>query len=152
MSESALRVDIENGIATLCFNRPEAKNAMNTIMRGELYDAVVRIRADRDVRAVILRGAGRDFCSGGAVLEIVEPEQLYARSAQIAASLAGASPVAFGLAKRALNQSLGSDLRTMLEIESAAQGIAFTTDYHHEAARRFREKSEPLFKWPAREA
>jgi len=84
----------------------------------------------------------------GAVLEVVEPEALRARAAQIAASLAAASPIAFGLAKRALNQSLGSDLRTMLEIEAAAQGIAFTTGFHHEAVKRFREKADPLFKWP----
>ena len=86
------------------------------------------------------------------MLEVVEPEQLHVRATQVAASLATASPIAFGLAKRALNQSLGSDLRAMLEIESAAQGIAFTTEFHREAVKRFREKADPLFKWPAAEA
>lgn len=85
----------------------------------------------------------------GAVFEIVEPAQLRARAAQLAASLACASPVAFAMAKRALNQSLGSDLRTLLEIESAAQGIAITTAFHREAAQRFRDKAPPLFSWPA---
>jgi 2-(1,2-epoxy-1,2-dihydrophenyl)acetyl-CoA isomerase len=85
----------------------------------------------------------------GAVFEIVAPESLQARAMQIAGSLAAASPIAFGLAKRALNQSLGADLRSMLEIESAAQGIAFSTDFHREAVQRFKDKSTPLFQWPA---
>jgi len=67
MSEVTLLVEIEEGIATLTFNRPEAKNALNGEMRVELLEAVQRIRADRDVRAVVLRGAGNDFCSGGDV-------------------------------------------------------------------------------------
>jgi hypothetical protein len=45
------------------------------------------------------------------------------------------------MAKRALNQSLGSDVRAMLEMESLGQGIAFTTSYHREAVRRFKERS-----------
>jgi 2-(1,2-epoxy-1,2-dihydrophenyl)acetyl-CoA isomerase len=86
----------------------------------------------------------------GAVFEIVPQNALHDRARQLATSLAGASPVAFGLAKRALNQSCGSDLRAMLEMEALAQGIAFTTDYHQEAVRRFKEKEPPLFQWPAR--
>lgn len=260
MSGHTVLVQLEDGVATLTLNRPEAKNALNDEMRTEMSDAIQRIRADRGVRAVVLRGAGSDFCSGGdvrgmnvtsaeagrnriddlhgwvstlieldrpviaavdgvcygagfsfalaadfviastrarfcmpfmkvglvpdcgafytlprvvglarakdlvftarevgareaqqigAVLEVAEPDALHARAAQIAACLAAASPVAFGLAKRSLNQSLGSDLRTMLEIESAAQGIAFTTEFHREAVQRFRSKAEPLFRWPA---
>jgi 2-(1,2-epoxy-1,2-dihydrophenyl)acetyl-CoA isomerase len=85
----------------------------------------------------------------GAVFEIVAQDMLLARAMRIAASLAGASPVAFGLAKRALNQSLGADLRAMLELESAAQGIAFSTEFHREAVQRFKDKTTPLFQWPA---
>jgi len=85
----------------------------------------------------------------GVAFEIVAQDALHARARQLASALAKASPVAFGLAKRALNQSYSSDLRSMLEIESLAQGIAFTTDYHKEAVRRFKEKDTPLFQWPA---
>jgi len=260
MSEQTVLMTIENGVATVTLNRPGVKNALNLDMRSELSGVIHQIRNDREIRAVLLRGAGGDFCSGGdvrgmnvpsaeigrhrmddlhgwlmhlvdldrpviaavdgvcygigfsfalaadfiiatprarfcmpfmkiglvpdgaafytlprivglarakelifsaremgaeearqlgAVLEIVAPEQLDARARQIAGSLAQASPLAFGMSKRALNQSLGSDLRTMLAMESSAQGIAFTTDFHREAARRFREKEPPLFKWPA---
>ena len=63
--EASLLVDLTDGIATLTLNRPQQKNALNDPMRHALRDAVHAIRADRSVRAVILRGNGEDFCSGG---------------------------------------------------------------------------------------
>lgn len=257
--EQPLLVENVDGVATLTLNRPQQKNALNMPMRDALREAVQQIRADRTVRAVVLRGAGTDFCSGGdiramnvteaeagrnrmddlhgwlsmlvdldrpvvaaidgvaygagfslalladfvvasprarfcmpfmkvglvpdcgalytlprvvgmarardlvfsareigaeearqigAVFEIVPEDRLHGRARQLARSLAAASPVAFGLAKRALNQSLGSDVRAMLEMESLGQGIAYTTTYHREAVRRFKEKEPPLFQWP----
>jgi 2-(1,2-epoxy-1,2-dihydrophenyl)acetyl-CoA isomerase len=259
MTEQSLLFGIDEGVATLTLNRPESKNAINVSMRGALRDAIYSIRQDRSVHAIVLRGAGTAFCSGGdvrgmtvqsaeegrnridelhawiaqlvdldrpmiaavdgiaygagfslalaadfviassrarfcmpflkmglipdcaalytlprvvglarakeliftarevsaeeargmgAVLEVVEPETLYERAASIARALAGVSPVAFGLSKRALNISLGSDLRTMLELESVSQAVAFTTDFHREAVRRFHDKAPPLFAWP----
>jgi enoyl-CoA hydratase/carnithine racemase len=258
--EETLLVEIADGIATLTLNRPRQKNALNGPMRDALREAIQQIRADRAVQAVVLRGAGADFCSGGdiramnvteaeagrnrmddlhgwigtlvdldrpvvaavdgvaygagfslalladfivasprarfcmpfmkvglvpdcgalytlprvvgmarardllfsaremgaeearqigAVFEIVPEDKLHARADQIARGLASASPVAFGMAKRALNQSLGSDVRAMLEMEALGQGIAFTSGYHREAVRRFMEKEPPLFRWPA---
>src|SRR6187402_2494683 len=67
MTEQTLLFDIDEGVATLTLNRPESKNAMNMPMRAALRDAVYAIRQDRSVRAVILRGAGTAFCSGGDV-------------------------------------------------------------------------------------
>ena len=56
---------VAQGVATLTLNRPAQKNAMDTAMRAEIGEAVARVRADRDIRALILAGAGTDFCSGG---------------------------------------------------------------------------------------
>jgi 2-(1,2-epoxy-1,2-dihydrophenyl)acetyl-CoA isomerase len=84
----------------------------------------------------------------GAVLEVVEPDALEARSKAIARSLADASPAMFAVTKRALNMSLNSDLRTLLELESLGQGVAFSTAFHREAVQRFRDKATPLFNWP----
>ncbi|MFM0245620.1 enoyl-CoA hydratase/isomerase family protein [Paraburkholderia sediminicola] len=259
-TEATLLVDIDDGVATLTLNRPRQKNAMNRAMFAALRDAIYTIRADRAVRAVILCGAGTDFCSGGdvhgmdapdaltgrnrmddvqgwigmlidldrpviaavdgvaygggfslalaadfvvatprarfclpflkvglvpdcgalytlprvvgmacakslvfsarevgaeeaqrigAVLEIVSQEALTERARQLAVSLVSASPVAYGLAKRALNQSYQSSLSGMLEVEALAQGIAISTDYHREAVRRFKDKEPPMFAWPA---
>jgi 2-(1,2-epoxy-1,2-dihydrophenyl)acetyl-CoA isomerase len=69
MSDTALLYDVdgESGIATLTLNRPQQKNAMDMSMRVALREAVYAIRRDRSIRAVVLCGAGQDFCSGGDV-------------------------------------------------------------------------------------
>ncbi|MFM0653486.1 enoyl-CoA hydratase/isomerase family protein [Paraburkholderia sediminicola] len=257
--DNTLLVDVNDGVATLTLNRAEQKNALNLPMRDALNDAIQWIRRDRTIRAVVLRGAGNDFCSGGdvrgmtarsaedgrnrvddlhgwigalmdldrpviaavdgvaygagfslalaadfliatprarfcmpfikiglvpdcgafytlprvvglarakdlvftarefgaeealrigAVFEIAPAESVLARATQIAKSLCQASALAFGLSKRALNLSLGSDLRTMLELESAAQGIAISTAFHQEAVQRFKDKQPARFQWP----
>lgn len=58
-------VSTRNGIATITLNRPDLRNAINDEMRGELITAFEWADADSDVRAVILTGAGKGFCSGG---------------------------------------------------------------------------------------
>lgn len=60
-----IRFAIEDGIATLTLNYPERKNALSIPMRGEIGEAIRHVRADESVRALILTGAGTDFCSGG---------------------------------------------------------------------------------------
>jgi enoyl-CoA hydratase/carnithine racemase len=52
------------GTALLRLNRPERLNALNEVMVRELQEACASIGADRAVRAVVLTGAGRGFCSG----------------------------------------------------------------------------------------
>lgn len=58
---------IEGGIATLTMNRPEARNALTREMMHALAEALPRLAADPAVRAVVLTGAGKAFCSGGDV-------------------------------------------------------------------------------------
>ncbi len=58
---------IEGGIATLTMNRPEARNALTREMMYALAEALPRLAADAAVRAVVLTGAGKAFCSGGDV-------------------------------------------------------------------------------------
>jgi enoyl-CoA hydratase/carnithine racemase len=51
-------------IATLTLNRPERMNAISGPMLAALSERLVEANADRDVRVVILTGAGRGFCAG----------------------------------------------------------------------------------------
>jgi enoyl-CoA hydratase/carnithine racemase len=55
----------EGGILTLSLNRPEVRNAINDQMRAELIEGLDLADADPSVRAVILTGMGKGFCSGG---------------------------------------------------------------------------------------
>jgi enoyl-CoA hydratase/carnithine racemase len=56
-------------VASITLNRPQVLNAYNTEMRDDLHGALSTIRVDRSVRAVVLQGNGRAFCSGGDIRE-----------------------------------------------------------------------------------
>src|SRR5579864_2013749 len=58
---------VEDGIATLTMNRPEARNALSGEMAAALSEAIPRLALDRSVRVVVLTGAGGAFCAGGDV-------------------------------------------------------------------------------------
>jgi 2-(1,2-epoxy-1,2-dihydrophenyl)acetyl-CoA isomerase len=67
MDYKCLFYETRDGIATLTLNRPERLNALGDTLRTDLYDAIVRASSEADVRAIIVTGAGRGFCSGGDV-------------------------------------------------------------------------------------
>lgn len=72
---AAVLTAIENGIATLTLNRPEARNALDQAMRDELAAAIARVRDDEAVHSVILTGAGSAFCSGGDIKSMLASGQ-----------------------------------------------------------------------------
>ncbi len=62
-----LIVDISGPVATLTFNRPEARNALSLEMRSLLRDSLHEIELDDAIRCVVMRGAGGHFMAGGDV-------------------------------------------------------------------------------------
>jgi enoyl-CoA hydratase/carnithine racemase len=64
MAYETIRYEVEDGIATLTLSRPEKMNAFTTGMLSEMLDALDRVDADDDVRALIVTGDGRAFCAG----------------------------------------------------------------------------------------
>lgn len=64
---------VADRVATLTLNRPERKNPLTFESYAELRDLFRRLVYAQDVRAVVLAGAGGDFCSGGDVHEIIAP-------------------------------------------------------------------------------
>src|SRR4029453_17971334 len=60
-----------NGIATITLNRPERLNALTFDVYRELTDTFASLRENEKVRVVVITGAGRAFCSGGDVKEII---------------------------------------------------------------------------------
>ena len=55
---------VENGVGWIVLNRPEARNAMNAEMRQAYLDALARCAEDAEIRAVVLTGTGKGFCTG----------------------------------------------------------------------------------------
>ncbi len=62
-----LIVDEVDRVVTITMNRPRRKNAANSVMWEELSDVVRALHSADEVRAVVLTGAGGDFCSGADV-------------------------------------------------------------------------------------
>lgn len=65
-----VELTVENGIATLLINRPEALNALSADLLAELDAAVSRVASESGIRATIVTGAGRAFVAGAAIDEI----------------------------------------------------------------------------------
>lgn len=59
-----LILSVEDGVATLCLNRPAQRNALNMDLMEAMLDALEDIGTDPDVRAVVLRAEGPAFCAG----------------------------------------------------------------------------------------
>ena len=55
---------VDGGVARITLNRPEKRNALNEELIAALKEALCRANDEKDVRAVIVSGAGADFCSG----------------------------------------------------------------------------------------
>lgn len=70
MSESVL-YESRNHIATITLNRPERHNALNHECYAAATEAFIRANADAGVRCIIFTGAGRSFCSGDDVVDIM---------------------------------------------------------------------------------
>ena len=64
---------VSGRVGTLTLNRPEKKNPLTFDSYAELRDLFRRLQYANDVRAVVLSGAGENFCSGGDVHEIIGP-------------------------------------------------------------------------------
>ena len=64
MTEPVLRMEKHEHVAVLTLNRPEKLNALNAALRDAMQEALREAKEDDRVRAVVVTGAGRGFCSG----------------------------------------------------------------------------------------
>lgn len=64
-SPSLIEYNVDGGIAVVTLNRPEKRNALSDAMRTEFIAALEKASADKAVRAVVVTGNGKSFCSGG---------------------------------------------------------------------------------------
>lgn len=76
---SEILYEIENSIASITLNRPEKRNALNDSLINSLKEYLIKANYDENLRAIIIRGAGKDFCSGAdlsALQKIAESDVL----------------------------------------------------------------------------
>ena len=64
MTESAVRCEVADSVATITLDRPESRNRLDAAGMAALADALDRSAADDAVRVVVLTGTGSTFCAG----------------------------------------------------------------------------------------
>ncbi|MGI8917968.1 MAG: enoyl-CoA hydratase family protein [Pyrinomonadaceae bacterium] len=77
ISPKSFLYTVEGGVASLTLNRPDRLNALTFEVYRELTDTFAALRHETGVRVVLITGAGRAFCSGGDVHDIIG--ELFAR-------------------------------------------------------------------------
>jgi enoyl-CoA hydratase/carnithine racemase len=141
MTNAALiEVTIEDSIATIAFNRPEVRNALNDPMREELIAVLDRLGRDATVHAVVLTGNGAGFCAGGDIKAM--QERLSAPAGEVAFNgwsrmqrIHQVVMALHGLSKptiAAVNgpaAGLGADLAICCDFVMAAESAFFTWSY-----------------------
>jgi 2-(1,2-epoxy-1,2-dihydrophenyl)acetyl-CoA isomerase len=77
-----LLFDVSDGVATITLNRPDMRNALSEGMREGLDQIIAHVKEDagKEIKAVLITGAGRHFCAGGDIKAMQEragvtPEQ-----------------------------------------------------------------------------
>lgn len=74
MSDYDFRYDCDDdGVLTLTLDRPDTLNSLTFAVYGQLERLFRELDDDEDVKAVVLTGSGRGFCSGGSVEDIIGP-------------------------------------------------------------------------------
>lgn len=65
MDYTTILLEVEHPVAEIVLNRPDAGNTLTADLAQELHHATLVCEEDADVRAVLLRGEGKNFCLGG---------------------------------------------------------------------------------------
>jgi len=72
MTYSTLLFDKSESIVTITLNRPDKSNAFDDTQVAEMIDALKNVERDAEVRAVIITGAGKNFCAGQDLAPLIE--------------------------------------------------------------------------------
>lgn len=75
-----IRCELEQGIATITFNKPEKLNALSLEDLHELYDIVTELEENKSCRVIILTGEGRAFVSGADISKLKEATKEHSRA------------------------------------------------------------------------
>jgi len=87
MPDDPILFEVRDNVAHVTLNRPQAGNALDLEMAKQLMTVALRCEADRGVRAVLLKGAGKSFCAGGDVKVFLAQKELPAYLREITSYL-----------------------------------------------------------------
>jgi 2-(1,2-epoxy-1,2-dihydrophenyl)acetyl-CoA isomerase len=108
---NAITYTLEKGVAWITMNRPEARNAVNAEMREEIIAVLTDARTNAEIRAVVLTGSGKGFCTGA---DLSGPR--------------GQGPSGPGAGREVMKGSSQRFIRTLWELEkpviAAVNGVA----------------------------
>ena len=71
MSADRVGANVVGGVLTITLNRPDKRNAIDQLMIDQLQDHLERADLDQDTRVVAIRGAGKVFCAGADLSELL---------------------------------------------------------------------------------
>ena len=73
LTPKTFRFSVDGAVATITLDRPDTLNSLTFEVYAELRDTFLALQDDADIRAVVITGEGRGFCSGGSVHDIIGP-------------------------------------------------------------------------------
>jgi enoyl-CoA hydratase len=120
-----LNVAVADRIATITINRPDRLNAVHNALHHELEQIWIDVRADQDVNAIILTGAGRAFCAGGDVKGMAEGS-LSGGAAPKKGKGRGRGPIAASNGRRVIENMLDVEQPIIGAINGDAIGLGAT--------------------------
>ncbi|MBI4492769.1 MAG: enoyl-CoA hydratase/isomerase family protein [Chloroflexi bacterium] len=129
MSFTTVLYDKRDGVAWVTLNRPAVLNAYNLRMRDELFEVFSAVRDDAEVRALVVQGAGRAFCTGADLTEFgTAPSPTAARRIRFArdvwAALSGLDcPTVAALHGFVFGSGL--EMALLCDVQVAAEGTQF---------------------------
>src|SRR5439155_566261 len=160
MTEALVTYEARDGVGWITLNRPNVLNALSTELAAALADHAATAATDARVAQVVVRGAGRAFCSGmdrtalaaGSIGEAFyrhwNPD-LDRALATVIGKARGASPTATAHTKRLLHDSFHRDPRGLIEEVLRAQRECVASWEMDESNRAWKEKREARFYPPA---
>lgn len=131
-----VRLDVQDHVATLTFNRPDSFNAFDLGMARALLDVALSCEHDERVRAVLVTGAGKHFCFGGDLKGMSEQGDGVSRylneltthvNGAIACFTRMRAPVVAGVNGTAAGAGVG--VACMADLAIAGQGTKFSLAY-----------------------
>src|SRR5260370_960545 len=140
-----LLCEIDDRVATITLNRPEARNALSDQLTPALRRTIKQCGDDANIGSVLITGAGNAFCAGGDVKGSVPGSELREVAFALAKALSEGPPIVFGRIKDNLDNALKSDLLGSMDYDAENLVRSARTNDHKEAVRAFIEKRKPTF-------